>query len=298
MSRPSPLLMDRTRVDDLSAAACLAVQGASRAESAGMSQAVSRRFVNLLTLRAPRNRDVPGRVVTRHGLELADVAVDGCHTKAPCGGERAGPSPSGRRKGGLKRSVASDREGIPLGIAAAAGNRHDSPLLRPTLQAASQQLDGMLPAKAATRGPRRTSEIIAADPPGAVLGWMSTSGRSRWNRAISELTSTTLITCIMPSGSVPRRPAWAPTTAAGQEGGDGAGSLGRDVVAAGAAGFVGEALDEHRDLAAHVRLVSHRLHRRAFGDRYRFVVTGDHEVEHSSRSPSAGCAPRQVMLTP
>ena len=80
------------------------------------------------------------------GLELADVAVDGCHTKAPCGGERAGPSPVDRRKGGLKRSVASDGEGIPLGIAAAAGNRHDSPLLRPTLQAASQQLDGVLPA--------------------------------------------------------------------------------------------------------------------------------------------------------
>jgi Transposase DDE domain len=80
------------------------------------------------------------------GLELADVAVDGCHTKAPCGGERAGPSPVDRRKGGLKRSVASDGHGIPLGIAAAAGNRHDSPLLRPTLQAASQQLDGVLPA--------------------------------------------------------------------------------------------------------------------------------------------------------
>ena len=26
------------------------------------------------------------------GLELGDVAVDGCMTKAPCGGERAGPS--------------------------------------------------------------------------------------------------------------------------------------------------------------------------------------------------------------
>jgi hypothetical protein len=42
------------------------------------------------------------------GLELGDVAVDGCLTKAPCGGERAGPSPVDRRKGGLKRSVASD----------------------------------------------------------------------------------------------------------------------------------------------------------------------------------------------
>src|SRR6266513_2372825 len=40
------------------------------------------------------------------GLELADVAVDGCMTKAPCGGQRAGPSPVDRRKGGLKRSAA------------------------------------------------------------------------------------------------------------------------------------------------------------------------------------------------
>jgi hypothetical protein len=35
------------------------------------------------------------------GLELGDVAVDGCITKAPCGGERAGPSPVDRRKGGV-----------------------------------------------------------------------------------------------------------------------------------------------------------------------------------------------------
>ncbi len=41
------------------------------------------------------------------GLELGDVAVDGCLTKAPCGGPLAGPSPVDRRKGGLKRSVAT-----------------------------------------------------------------------------------------------------------------------------------------------------------------------------------------------
>jgi hypothetical protein len=55
----------------------------------------------------------PGRQII--GLELADVAVDGCMTKAPCGGQRAGPSPVDRRKGGLKRSVATDGYGIPLG---------------------------------------------------------------------------------------------------------------------------------------------------------------------------------------
>ena len=41
------------------------------------------------------------------GLDLGDVAVDGCMTKAPCGGPLAGPSPVDRRKGGLKRSVAT-----------------------------------------------------------------------------------------------------------------------------------------------------------------------------------------------
>ncbi len=83
------------------------------------------------------------------GLELSDVAVDGCITKAPCGGQRAGPSPVDRRKGGLKRSVATENYGIPLGIAAAPANRHDSPLLAPTLQAAADQLDSKLPGERA-----------------------------------------------------------------------------------------------------------------------------------------------------
>src|SRR5918912_2984023 len=74
------------------------------------------------------------------GLDLADVAVDGCITTAPCGGEAAGPSPVNRRKGGLKRSVAGDGRGIPLGVLAAGANRHDSPLLRPTFEQAAAQL--------------------------------------------------------------------------------------------------------------------------------------------------------------
>jgi hypothetical protein len=69
------------------------------------------------------------------GLELADVAVDCCITKAPCGGEKAGPSPVDRGKGGLKRSMMVDARGIPLGVVAAGANRHDSPLLAPTLEA-------------------------------------------------------------------------------------------------------------------------------------------------------------------
>jgi hypothetical protein len=79
------------------------------------------------------------------GMELSDVSVDGCITKAPCGGQKAGPSPVDRRKSGLKRSVCVEGYGIPLGLVSAGANRHDSPLLEPTLQAASVQA-GPLPA--------------------------------------------------------------------------------------------------------------------------------------------------------
>ena len=67
------------------------------------------------------------------GLELSEVAIDCCITKAPCGGENAGRSPVDRGKRGMKRSVAVDAAGIPLGAVAAPANRHDSPLLAPTL---------------------------------------------------------------------------------------------------------------------------------------------------------------------
>ena len=69
------------------------------------------------------------------GLELSDLAVDGCITKAPCGGEKAGRSPVDRGKGGVKRSTVVDAKGIPLGTIVAPANRHDSPLLEATLDA-------------------------------------------------------------------------------------------------------------------------------------------------------------------
>lgn len=68
------------------------------------------------------------------GLDLFDMAVDCCITKAPCGGEKAGRSPVDRGKRGIKRSMAVDAEGIPLGAVAAPANRHDSPLLGRTLE--------------------------------------------------------------------------------------------------------------------------------------------------------------------
>lgn len=76
------------------------------------------------------------------GLELDDLAVDGCVTKAPGGGEVAGRSPVDRGKGGLKRSVVTEGRGIPLHLVAAGANRHDAPLLEPTL-AGLDKLDGL-----------------------------------------------------------------------------------------------------------------------------------------------------------
>ncbi|MFE7295644.1 IS5 family transposase [Streptomyces sp. NPDC057579] len=78
------------------------------------------------------------------GLELSDISVDGCITKSPCGGEHAGRSPVDRGKQGLKRSIATDTHGVPLGLVATGANRHDSPLLQPTLQAAMGQV-GLMP---------------------------------------------------------------------------------------------------------------------------------------------------------
>ncbi len=78
------------------------------------------------------------------GLELSDVAVDCCITKAPCGGQRSGRSPVDRGKRGIKRSVAVDADGIPLGAVAAPANRHDSPLLPETLDIVEEIL-GALP---------------------------------------------------------------------------------------------------------------------------------------------------------
>ena len=72
-----------------------------------------------------------------HGLDLEHLAVDGCTTKAPCGGQVAGPSPVDRRKQGLKRSVATEAHGVPLAALPAPANRRDDGLLAATLDAAA-----------------------------------------------------------------------------------------------------------------------------------------------------------------
>ena len=79
------------------------------------------------------------------GLELEHLAVDSCTTKAPCGGQAAGPSPVDRRKQGLKRSVTVEAGGIPLAALPAPANQRDDGLLAATLDAIA--VPGSLPAR-------------------------------------------------------------------------------------------------------------------------------------------------------
>jgi transposase len=72
------------------------------------------------------------------GLDLGTLTVDGCCVKAPCGGENTGRNPTDRGKSGQKRSVLCEGHGLPIGVVLAGANRHDSPLLGPTLECLSR----------------------------------------------------------------------------------------------------------------------------------------------------------------
>lgn len=107
-------------------------------------------------------------------LRLADVAVDCCITKAPCGGEMASRSPVDRGKQGIKRSTAVDSEGIPLGSVTAPANRHDSPQLVETLdpleesgsmpERVSVHLDQRLRLRGYTQATRRRTSGSLSSP--------------------------------------------------------------------------------------------------------------------------------------
>jgi transposase len=127
------------------------------------------------------------------GLDLSDVAVDCCITKAPCGGQKAGKSPVDRGKGGIKRSMVVDAKGIPLGAIAAPANRHDSPLLEETLD--TMEIVGELPERMSVHLDRGyDSKLTRERLKGLGLGW-EISGKGKpapfWatNRWVVERTS-------------------------------------------------------------------------------------------------------------
>jgi transposase len=95
------------------------------------------------------------------GLDLSDVAVDCCITKAPCGGEKAGRSPVDRGKRGIKRSMVVEANGIPLGAIAAPANRHDSPLLGETLD--TMEALGELPERMSVHLDRGYDSVVTRE---------------------------------------------------------------------------------------------------------------------------------------
>jgi putative transposase len=67
------------------------------------------------------------------GIDWKWLAMDGCITKAPLGGEVTGKSPVDRGKLGTKRSVLIDGRGAPLSVVVAGANRHDKTIAIQTL---------------------------------------------------------------------------------------------------------------------------------------------------------------------
>jgi transposase len=73
------------------------------------------------------------------GLDLSEVSIDGSLHKAPSGGPGTGRNPTDRGKLGWKWSLATDRNGIPIGWAIDGANRHDVRLFEPTLDAVERR---------------------------------------------------------------------------------------------------------------------------------------------------------------
>ena len=68
------------------------------------------------------------------GIEWEWQALDGAMTKAPLGKDATGKNPTDRGKLGTKRSMLTDRAGIPLSVAIEGANRHDAKLLVATME--------------------------------------------------------------------------------------------------------------------------------------------------------------------
>lgn len=68
------------------------------------------------------------------GLDWRWQSVDGAMTKAPLGGESTGKNPTDRGKKGVKRSLMTEADGIPVGLAVDGANVHDIRLLQHTIE--------------------------------------------------------------------------------------------------------------------------------------------------------------------
>lgn len=58
-------------------------------------------------------------------LDWSFQRLDGCQTTAPLGGEAVGPYPTDQGKGGVKRHLLTEAQGLPVGLAVTAANVAD-----------------------------------------------------------------------------------------------------------------------------------------------------------------------------
>lgn len=68
------------------------------------------------------------------GIDWEWQCIDGVMTKAPLGGGKTGPNPTDRAKRGTKRSLLTEGNGVPLGLAVSGANTHDKHLVKETLK--------------------------------------------------------------------------------------------------------------------------------------------------------------------
>lgn len=68
------------------------------------------------------------------GIDWNFLSMDGAMTKAPLGGQKTGRNPTDRGKQGVKRSVLTEGQGVPIGLAVDGANRHDMKLARATIE--------------------------------------------------------------------------------------------------------------------------------------------------------------------
>ena len=68
------------------------------------------------------------------GIDWRWQSLDGAMTKAPPGGEKTGKNPTDRGKTGTKRSLLTEAEGVPVGLAVAGANVHDKRLVSGTIE--------------------------------------------------------------------------------------------------------------------------------------------------------------------
>jgi len=68
------------------------------------------------------------------GIDWAWLSMDGAMTKAPLGGDKTGPNPTDRGKSGVKRSLLTEGQGVPIGLTIEGANRHDMKLVEDTIE--------------------------------------------------------------------------------------------------------------------------------------------------------------------